>query len=274
MDSKQKKQLITISLAGAVLLAGLVAGFLVVQNGVFIQNKASEGTNSCFPLVGTCTAPAGSYTIVVKEEGGSGRTFSGTGTVNFDAFPGIKYTCEVVSTTDSSCKSSSEMTGPVCVSTDTGVTPQVPTSPPFVPKPSDTPTPTVPARTNIPSTTTVPLVTTTVAPSTVVTPTTKTPTATPTTKPGTPTATGTVPTGTGGSGITPTGLPTTAPTATAAAQATKTAATATQAAAQTSTSNPTVTTTKTTALPASGNVHPALILGIMSMFVIMLGLLF
>ncbi len=273
MDTKQKKQLITISLAGAVLLAGLVAGFLVVQNGVFIQNKASEGRISCIPLKGTCTAPAG-YSIVVKEEGGSGRTLTGAGTINFDAYPRLKYTCEAISLTDVNCKSSTDMIAPICVSTDTEVTPVAPTVPPVLPKPSDLPTPTVPARTNVPSTTTVPLVTTTVAPSTVVTPTTKTPTATPTTKPGTPTATGTIPTGTGGSGITPTSLPTTAPTATAAAQATKTAATATQAAVQTAATNPSATAAKSVSLPASGNVHPALILGILSVFVIMLGLLF
>lgn len=271
MDTKQKKQLITISLAGAVLLAGLVAGFLVVQNGVFIQNKASEGRISCIPLVGTCVAPAG-YSIVVKEEGGSGRTFSGSGTVNFDAFPGIKYTCEIISTTDSSCRSSTDMTGPVCVATDTGITPQAPTAPPVIPKPSDTPVPTIPTRTTVPSTTTVPVLTMTTTPTLTVTQTTKTPSATPTTKSTSTTSTPSTATPTN---VTLTGLPTTAPTATATAQATKTAATATQAAVQTQATNPTATkAASSTSLPASGNVHPALIFGMLSVFIIVLGLLF
>lgn len=274
MDTKQKKQLITFSLAGAVLLAGLVAGFLVVQNGVFIQNRASTGPISCILLDGTCTYQSGSpHTLVVKEKVSGSTVASGTGTVPFKAEPNKTYVCEVV---EGTCRASTETTGPVCMSPDTGVpteTLKMPTVPPVAPKPSDTPTPTDPARVNIPSTTpTSVIVTTVLSP----TPTSKTPT--PTTK--TATNTPVPPTsGTGGSGITPTGLPTSgptnAPTATAAVQATRAAATATQAAVQTQASNPSATkAASTTSLPASGNVHPALIFGMLSVFIIVLGLLF
>lgn len=275
MEAKQKKQLITISLAGAVLLAGLVAGFLVVQNGVFIQNRASTGTISCIPLKGTCTDQSGSpHTLEVKEKDSGRVVAAGTGTVTFDADPYKTYVCEVVSSADSTCRASSEMSGQACISPERNDPTPLPITspPPFVPKPSETATPTVPARINVPSVTATPAVT--------VTSTVNPPTATATTKPGTATATSVPPTsGTGGSGITPTGLPTSgptnAPTATAAVQATRAAATATQAAVQTQASNPSATkAASTTSLPASGNVHPALIFGMLSVFIIVLGLLF
>lgn len=273
MEAKQKRQLITISLAGAVLLAGLVAGFLVVQNGVFIQNRASTGPISCVLLDGTCKDQSGlPHTLQVKEKGSGNIVGSGTSPVYFKAQPNVTYVCEIVSSADSTCRASSEMSGQACIPTRTDAPPTEPptviTQPPLVPK-TETPTPTVPARVNAPSTTpTSVLVTTMLSP----TPTSKIPT--PTTK--TATNTPVPPTsGTGGSGITPTSLPTNAPTATAAAQATKAAATATQAAVQTQTSNPSVTkAASTTSLPASGNVHPALIFGMLSVFIIMLGLLF
>ncbi|MGB4965986.1 MAG: hypothetical protein WBO77_02675 [Microgenomates group bacterium] len=286
MDTKQKKQLITISLAGAVLLAGLVAGFLVVQNGVFIQNRASTGAISCRPPQGICRAikssGAGysSYTIVIKVvENGAEQEFKRSGPnadeISFDAVPFKRYICEIVAD-GNACKSTDAKDAPVCIAPDSGVpteTLKMPTVPPVAPKPSDTPTPTDPARVNIPSTTpTSVIVTTVLSP----TPTSKTPT--PTTK--TATNTPVPPTsGTGGSGITPTGLPTSgptnAPTATAAVQATRAAATATQAAVQTQASNPSATkAASTTSLPASGNVHPALIFGMLSVFIIVLGLLF
>lgn len=283
MDTKQKKQLITISLAGAVLLAGLVAGFLVVQNGVFIQNRASTGPISCQPIRGKCTVDTSSsstgftpYTIEVKNASGTVIATSGQNAteISFIAEPLQRYTCEVVAVSPSTCKKTTEADAPLCAVPLEVVTPPPPTQPVIVPKITETgtPTPTVPAQINAPSATATPIITQKLTLITV--------TATPTARPATGTpAAGTPTSGTGGSGITPTGLPTSgptnAPTATAAVQATRAAATATQAAVQTQASNPSATkAASTTSLPASGNVHPALIFGMLSVFIIVLGLLF
>lgn len=277
MDNKQKKRLITFSLAGAVLLAGLVAGFLVVQNGVFIQNKASEGPISCVPILGTCEVAIGSvpYKVEVKvqESDGSTRVIaSSTGTVTFPADPLKTYICEVVSSANAECKATTQKNAPLCVAAEGPTeTPKTPTEPPLIPKTNDTATPTPPAKLSIPSTTATPVITTTStihSPTVTAKPTSTTATSTPAA--GSPTSSSV-----GGNGITPTGLPTNAPTATAAAQATKAAATTTQAAVQTQASNPSATkTASSTSLPASGNVHPALIFGMLSVFIIVLGLLF
>lgn len=107
-----------------------------------------------------------------------------------------------------------------------------------------------------------------------------TPTATATPRAGTgtatpraATATGTsTSTGGGSGGGAATGVPTAVSTA---AAATGVAATATKAATNGVTSGATNTTAQSsTSLPASGTVHPAIILGILSLFIIALGLVF
>lgn len=292
MSEKQKKQLITLSLVGAVLLAGIVAGFLVVQNQQFVQNRAQTPAPVCTAANGRCILPVASgsefspYIIQVKEVGTDGSqkiiatSPQNATSLNFSAAPFKRYICEVVSTADSTCKNSAEKAGPVCVNLQLSpaVTPVVtvrvsvtvtPIVTPVTAKVTTTSTPTVTPKVGA----TVTLIATPTAKT--ATPTSKTATATPT-KSTTNSPTPTTNNSTGGTGITPSSTPTSAP---AAATATKAAAgTATQAASQsssssTATSAPT-SASSSTSLPVSGTVHPAIILGIISLFIIVLGLVF
>lgn len=165
IPEKQKKQLITMSLAGAVLLAGIVAGFLVVQNQQFIQNKAATTPISCQLPQGKCTVPpAGAngyspFIINVWEIGTDGGSKiittsaqydpndpDGPKPVAFTANPLMRYKCEVVATGNSTCTTSSEKTAPLCKTPNSP--PDSPNNPPKDPPPGNPDTP--PGKPNIP----------------------------------------------------------------------------------------------------------------------------
>ncbi len=129
VPEKQKKQLITLSLAGAVLLAGIVAGFLVVQNQQFIQNRAATTPINCQMATGTCTLPStedSGYTpfimYAIEIDGDSQKTVATSAQgdtktpLTFAASPLKRYKCEVapVSITKDCNPISVEQSAPLC----------------------------------------------------------------------------------------------------------------------------------------------------------------